>query len=111
MTETIKSNRTVIDYLIVLWMIVNVILMLLLLPNDYMDLNNWIELVLWGCSIVGFLSTKKWGIALTLFTLIYTLSTSVSIIIYYQVWLNAVRVAINAALIVYLFHKFMSKSD
>ena len=111
MPETSKSNRTAINYLVVLWMIVNVALMLLLLPNDYMDLNNWIEVALWVSSIFAFLFLKKWGTALTLFTLIYTLSTSVSIIIYYQIWLNVLRVIINTAIIVYLFRKILFNKE
>lgn len=95
-------------YPIVAWMIVNIILLLVLLPADYMDLNNWIELVLWIGSIGGLLSMRKRGAALALFTLIYTFSTSVSIIIYYQIWLNAVRVVINAPVIIYIFNEMFA---
>jgi hypothetical protein len=49
----IDSNRTLISYLIVLWMMSNLVLMLLMLTEDYMDLNNWIELGLWTLSIAG----------------------------------------------------------
>jgi hypothetical protein len=77
--------------------------MLLILPGDYEDLNNWIELGLWASSIVGLASLRKWGAALAVFTLIYTFSISTSILIYYQIWLNALRVIVNGALIVYLF--------
>ena len=90
-------------------MAVNVLLMLMLLPDDYMDMNNWIELGLWISSIAGLVSSKKWGTALTVFTLIYTLSTSVSIVIYYQVWLNLVRVIVNSILTVYLFKLILGK--
>ncbi len=100
MSEAVKSNRTLTIYLIVLWTVANVLLMLLLLPGDYMDLNNWIELALWLFSIAGLLSMKKWGAAFRTFTLCYTLSTSVGILIYYQVWLNAVRVVINLPVII-----------
>ena len=68
-----------------------------------MDLNNWIELGLWSTSIGALLSMKKWGFAFVIFVLSYTLSTSVGIIIYYQIWLNAIRVIINLPLIVYMF--------
>ena len=101
------SKRTTATYLIILWMVTNIVLLLLLLPADYMDLNNWIELGLWISSIGALLSMRKWGIAFATFTLIYTLSTSVSILIYYQVWLNALRVIINAAVIVYLFKSLL----
>jgi hypothetical protein len=93
-------------------MIINIILMIIMLPEDFMDLNNWIELGLWITSIIGFLSMKKWGIAFTIFTLCYTLSTSVGIIIYYQIWLNALRVIINVPIIIYIFQKlFNSRFD
>jgi hypothetical protein len=41
------------------WMTVIILLMLMLLPQDYMDLNNWIELGLRVSSIAGLLSMKK----------------------------------------------------
>ena len=76
---------------------------LILLGGDVEDLNNYIEIALWAISIPAVLSAKKWGVAFGIFVLIYTLSTSMGIIIYYQVWLNAVRVAINIPAIIYLF--------
>jgi len=79
-----------------------------MLPEDFMDLNNWIELGLWTSSIFALLSNKKWGTAFTIFTLIYTLSTSVGIIIYYQIWLNAIRIVINLPITIYLFKKIFS---
>ena len=48
-------------------MVINIVLMLLILPEDYMDLNNWIELGLWTISIAALLSMKKWGIAFVIF--------------------------------------------
>jgi hypothetical protein len=85
-------------------MTVNIALMaMIIVSGDIEDLNNWIEIGLWAVSIPALLSKKKWGVAFTLFVLIYTLSTSMGILIYYQVWLNAVRVVINAAAVVYLF--------
>lgn len=78
--------------------------------GDFEDLNNWIELALWSISIAGLLSMRRWGAAFATFTLIYTLSTSVGILIYFQVWLNAVRVIINAPAIIYMFKSmFASK--
>ena len=41
--------------------------------------------------------------AFSIFVLAYTVSTSVGIIIYYRVWINAVRVAVNVPVIVYSF--------
>ena len=97
--EILKSKTS----LLLFWAVVNIVLMLLMLPQDYMDLNNWIELVLWGSAIPCLMSGKKWGIAFVIFVLCYTLSTSVSIIIYYQIWLNAIRIVLNGIGIVYLF--------
>ena len=91
-----------------LWSIINIAIMLMMLPEDYMDLNNWIEIVLWSFSVASLLSNKKWGIAFSIVTLSYTLSTSVGIIIYYQVWLNAIRVILNGVGIVYLFQKMFA---
>jgi hypothetical protein len=100
------TKRTPIIYAIVFWMVINIFLMITLIAGgDLADLNNWIEIALWSISIAGLLSMKKWGIAFAIFTLIYTLSTSVGIIIYYQIWVNAIRVIINAVAIVYLFQK------
>jgi hypothetical protein len=89
---------------IAVWAVVNIFLMaLILLGGDVQDLNNYIEIALWAISIPAVLSAKKWGVAFAIFVLVYTLSTSMGIIIYYQVWLNAVRVAINIPAIIYLF--------
>ena len=85
-------------------MILNIALMgIILLNGDTADLNNWIEIALWATSIAGLLSMRKWGVAFAIFVLVYTLSTSVGILIYYGVWINAVRVAVNVPVIVYLF--------
>ena len=94
--------------LLLFWAVINIVLMLLMLPEDYMDLNNWIELALWGCAIPCLMSGRKWGIAFVIFVLSYTLSTSVGIIIYYQIWLNAVRIVLNGIGIVYLFKKLFA---
>jgi hypothetical protein len=89
---------------IAVWAVVNILLMaLILLGGDVEDLNNYIEIALWAISIPAVLSAKKRGLAFGIFVLIYTLSTSMGIIIYYQVWLNAIRVIINIPAIIYLF--------
>jgi hypothetical protein len=101
---TQATTRLPVLYAIAAWMVVNILLMALILLNgDVQDLNNYIEIALWTISIPALLSTKKWGVAFAIFVLIYTLSTSVGILIYYQVWLNAIRVAINIPTIIYLF--------
>jgi len=112
MVEVAKYKRTLSVYLIAFWMVINVLLMLLMLPADYVDLNNWIELALWLSSIAGLLSMRKWGAAFVIFTLCYTLSTSAGILIYYyaypQIWLNAVRVIINVPIIIYMFRNMFA---
>jgi hypothetical protein len=99
------SKRLVLFYGITIWMGLNIVLMAMaILDGDIADLNNWIEIALWGASIGGLLSTRKWGVAFAIFTLAYTLSTSVGILIYYQVWINAIRVIVNTPIIIYLFN-------
>ena len=108
MKEQSAVNQKMTTYLITCWIAINILIMLLLLPQDYMDGNNWIELALWSSSLVGLWAMRKWGIALTTFTLIYTLSISVSIVIYYQVWLNIIRIVINGTLIIYMFRRIFA---
>lgn len=89
---------------IAVWAVINILLMALLtLSGDVQDINNYLEIALWIVSVPAVLSARKWGIAFAIFVLVYTLSTSMGIIIYYQVWLNAVRVIINIPAIIYLF--------
>jgi hypothetical protein len=110
-----NPKRQTALYLILVWMAINAVFMILELTifGDSADLNNSIELVLWASSIAGLALAQKWGVALSTFTLIYTLSTSMGNIIYYSLWVvNAPRVVINAVLILYLFRKiFEGKSN
>jgi len=106
----IATKRPAVMFAVAFWMAINTFLMVTLIANgDWQDLNNWIEIALWATSIPALLSIRKWGVAFVLFTLIYTLSTSMGILIYYQVWINALRVIINAAIIIYLFRRIFSK--
>jgi hypothetical protein len=73
---------------------------------DTADFNNWVEIALWVSSIVGVFSMKKCGAAFAIFIL----STSMNNVIYYGIWINAVRVIINIPIIIYLFRKIFSKS-
>jgi hypothetical protein len=41
-------------YALILWMALNVALFLLIIPGDFEDPNNYIELMLWIPSIVGY---------------------------------------------------------
>jgi hypothetical protein len=104
------NKRSPIMFAIAFWMAINIILMITLIVNgDVQDLNNWIEIALWAISIPALLSMKKWGTAFAIFTLIYTLSTSMDILIYYHVWINSLRVIINVPIIIYLFRRIFSK--
>ena len=107
-----KTQRPPVIYAIAAWMILSIIIVTLsLLSGDTADLNNWIEIALWITSIAGILSMKKWGFAFAVFTLSYTLSTSMGILIYYGIWINAIRVIINIPIIIYLFRRNFSKSS
>lgn len=98
-----SAKRTPIIYALSVWAVINILLMaLLILSGDVEDLNNYIEIALWTLTIPALLSGKKWGAAFAIAVLMYTLSTSVGILIYYQVWLNAVRL-INIPAAVLLF--------
>jgi hypothetical protein len=96
-------KRTPIIIALSVWAVINIALMaLLILSGDVEDLNNYIEIALWTLTIPALLSGKKWGAAFAIAVLIYTLSTSVGILIYYQIWLNAVRL-INIPAAILLF--------
>ncbi len=108
MTEPV--TRPAVVYAIAAWMALNIFLMItLILSGDVQDPNNYLEVALWIIAIPALLSMSKWGVAFSLFTLIYTLSTSVGILLYYlatspAVWPNILRVVINLAAVVYLFN-------
>jgi hypothetical protein len=77
------TNRPAAMFAIAFWMAINIFLMITLIASgDWQDLNNWIEIALWAISIPALLSMRQWGFAFALFTLIYTLSTSMGILIY-----------------------------
>ncbi len=99
-----STSKSPIVYGVAVWIILNIALMALIIVNgDFEDLNNWIEIALYIAAIPAVLSGKKWGFAFTIFVLVYTLSTSVGILIYYQIWLNAIRVVVNLPIVIYLF--------
>ncbi len=99
-------NRTHAIYAILLWMVVNAIFFFLELTiiGDSADLNNSIEFVLFTASVVGLISMRKAGAALTTFTLIYTLAFNVFNVIYYEIYLlNGTSAVINAIATIYMF--------
>jgi hypothetical protein len=93
-------------YAILVWMLFNTFFYALELTifNDVADLNNSIMLILWVLSIVGLSLMRKWGAALTTFTLIYAFAFNTFNIIYYSIYLlNGLSAIINAIATVYIF--------
>ena len=79
-----------------------------IIPGDFEDPNNYIELMLWIPSIVGLLLMKKWGAALSISTMCTTLGTSMGIVLYYPsleayALINSLRIVVNLVGVVYLF--------
>jgi ABC-type Na+ efflux pump permease subunit len=108
MSEGSKTGRTLGVFLLIVWMIINLVYFLLAIPNDYQDLNNYIEPMLWIPSIVGLLLMKKWGLALATAVFCITLGTSMFNVIYFGYELNVgvvngLRVILNGVAAVYLF--------
>ncbi len=93
-------------------MVLNIVLFLFMLPGDPNNINNYIEPILWVLAIGGLLSIRKAGAAFTVAVMCITLSTSMGIILlaYYAgaigepvTYVNALRIAVNTAIVVYLF--------
>ncbi len=111
-SETVKPERPIPIYLIAVWMVVNIILLLSMIPHDPNDLNNYLEPILWLPSLIGLLLMRKWGAALSIAVLCITLGTSMwnVLLAYYTNTLNlafapinALRIAVNAIVTIYLF--------
>ena len=104
---SINPKRPSATFAVVAWMLVNAVFMALELTvfNDAADLNNSILLILWVTSIIGLISMRKVGAAITLFTLIYAFSFNAFNVIYYPevIVLNGSSAIINAVTIVYMF--------
>jgi hypothetical protein len=77
-----------------------VLITILLVNGDTADFNNWLKISLSSISIAGLLSMKKWGAEIVIFTLCYTFTSSLGNVMYFHIWINALRVVINALLIV-----------
>jgi hypothetical protein len=112
MLQTSNLKRPMWLYLVLAWMVLNLILMALMIPGDSTDLNNYIEVIFWAASI-GLLATmRKAGAAFAICILCITLGTSMFNVLigYYEnvlnepfVYVNALRIAVNAILAAYLF--------
>ncbi|PVX25602.1 MAG: hypothetical protein CW716_07745 [Candidatus Bathyarchaeum sp.] len=111
------TERPLAVYFLIIWMLLNVLLFLAMIPSDPQDLNNYIELVLWVPSIIGLWIMKKWGTALSVTVLGVTTGTSMYIVLeaYYLDMLNeafasinGLRIVVNAVVMVYLFRSIFS---
>jgi len=112
MSQASKPSRTAGIYLLLVWMAINLVFMIILIPGDPTDLNNYIEPILWAASLIGLLTMTKTGAAIATSVLCITLSTSMGIVLlaYYTngldqpvAYINALRIAINIVAIVYMF--------
>jgi hypothetical protein len=110
--SNLDSNKSIGIYLIIIWAVINLLMMLLLIPGDAEDINNYLEVILWGLSIPALLVMRKTGAAFAIVTLCITLSTSMGILLlaYYEGMLaeavgyvNALRIIINIIAIIYMF--------
>jgi hypothetical protein len=110
----IKSKNSIAIYSILSWIVINTIFMILELTvlNDAADLNNSILLVLWVLSIVGLLSLRKFGAALTTFAFTYAFSFNAFNLIYYPTTflLNGVSSILNAVAIIYMFRSIFANA-
>ncbi|MCW4009620.1 MAG: hypothetical protein NWF05_03250 [Candidatus Bathyarchaeota archaeon] len=112
MVKYSKPERPIGIYFILVWMVLNTVLLALMIPGDPEDLNNYIEPVLWVASMVGLAAMKKAGAAWATTVLGITLGTSLynMLISFYTGnlgepvgYVNALRIAVNAIAIVYLY--------
>jgi len=106
-----NKQRSPTIYALLIWMLFNAIFYLaeLTIFNDAVDLNNSIMLVLWVLSIVGLAWMKKWGAALTAFTLSYAFAFNVFNVIYYYLYtLNGTSAIINAIALIVIFRKIFA---
>lgn len=110
----IKNEKPLAIFGVVIWMLINVLLFLAMIPEDPQDVNNYIEVILWIPCIMGLWIMKKWGAALSVTVLGITLGTSMGnvLLAYYNsafneafAPINALRIVVNAVAIVYLFKK------
>ena len=118
MPEISDNRKSLGVYLLILWMALNIALLILsIATGDYVDLNNWIETVLFAASIVGLWVNKRSGYALAISVLCITLGTSMGNVLlgYYLnyglatfVVLNSLRVCVNAVAVVYLFKRLFA---
>jgi len=117
MNQPIGQKRPTGIYLALVWMVLNLVLFILMIPGDSTDINNYIEIILWITSIGWLATMKKAGAAFATTVLGITLGTSIGNVLlsyYYNVmnepvaYINALRIVINAIIIVYMYRRIFS---
>jgi hypothetical protein len=129
MAQAETRRRTTVIYLAVIWMVLNLLLLLLMIQFSE-SIYTYIEVTLWVISIVGLLTMTRIGAATSTVVLAIALITSISNIYTsylrgytdaphsgFLLWIvakerqgyiNALRVTINAALIVYISERIFA---
>jgi hypothetical protein len=103
----IRQRRAPAIYAIVTWMIINIVFMTLELTvfNDAADPNNSILLILWVISTASLLFLKKYGLAIAIFTVIYSFSFNAFNLLYFGLsiaLLNGLSAIVNLVAAIYL---------
>jgi hypothetical protein len=111
---TIKTQKLPIGIIaIMVWLAINTVFMALEVTvfNDAADPNNTILLVLSVASIVSLVLAGKYGVAVTIFTVIYAFSFNAFNLLYFGFsQLNIVSVVINGLATVFLFANLLKKA-
>ena len=98
---------------VAIWLAINAVFMALevTILNDVADFNNSILLILSIASLVGLFVVRKYGIALTTFTVIYAFSFNAFNLIYFgSSMLNGTSALINAVAATFLFATLMKSA-
>ncbi|MCW4005377.1 MAG: hypothetical protein NWF04_02085 [Candidatus Bathyarchaeota archaeon] len=96
-------------YMLLVWMVINIVFFVISIPGDPEDLNNYIEPLLWAGSAVGLFSMRKTGAAFATTVLGITMGTSMFNVIYFGFngpavgAINGLRIIINAIAIAYTY--------
>jgi hypothetical protein len=115
-----SQNQSTALKLILLWMAFNTVFYALevTLFNDAADFNNSIQLILWITSMAALLRTKKFGFAVSIFTVVFAFAFNTFNIIYFSAELpvaalliNSVSAVINLAVFMFLLKALLQKGN